>query len=287
MNPELVADCECITGEGPLWHPDEGRLYWFDIDGGRMFRYDPATGVHEQCYSGPIVGGFTIQADGNLLLFMEKGAIRVWRDGFLNTVVESIPEELDSRFNDVIADPEGRVFCGTMPSRTHDARLYRLDTDGSLHVVVENVGLSNGMGFTPDGTGLYFTDTGMRSIYVFDYDGASGELSNRRVFARVRGPLSEGYADGMTVDAEGMVWSARWGGSCVVRYDLAGNVTQSITFPTAQVNCPTFGGPDYGDMYVTSAGGHRKAELGASAGGLFRVDAGVRGVPEFRSRIGL
>lgn len=287
MNPELVADCECITGEGPLWHPDEGRLYWFDIDGGRMFRYDPATGVHEQCYSGPIVGGFTIQADGNLLLFMEKGAIRVWRDGFLNTVVESIPEELDSRFNDVIADPEGRVFCGTMPSRTHDARLYRLDTDGSLHVVVENGGLSNGMGFTPDGTGLYFTDTGMRSIYVFDYDRASGELSNRRVFARVRGPLSEGYADGMTVDAEGMVWSARWGGSCVVRYDLAGNVTQSITFPTAQVNCPTFGGPDYGDMYVTSAGGHRKAELGASAGGLFRVDAGVRGVPEFRSRIGL
>jgi D-xylonolactonase len=286
MNPELIVDCACITGESPLWHPDEGRLYWIDIDAGRMFRYDPATGVHEQCYSGPVLGGFTIQADGNLLLFMEKGAIRVWRDGFLDTIVESIPEESDSRFNDVIADLEGRVFCGTMPSRTHDARLYRLDTDGNLQVVVENAGVPNGMGFTSDGKGLYYTDTRMLTIYSFDYDRTTGELSNRRVFTRVR-PFGEGYPDGMTVDAEGMVWSAHWSGSCVVRYDRAGNVTQSITFPTAQVNCPTFGGPAYGDLYVTSAGGHKKAELGPGAGGLFRVDAGVRGVPEFRSRIGL
>ena len=79
MEPVLIADYQCITGEGPLWHPDERRLYWVDIPTGRMFRYDPATGAHEQCYSGPVVGGFTLQADGKLLLFMDKGAIRVWQ----------------------------------------------------------------------------------------------------------------------------------------------------------------------------------------------------------------
>jgi D-xylonolactonase len=285
MEPILIADYECVTGEGPLWHPDEGRLYWVDIPTGRLFRYDPATGAHEQCYSGPVVGGFTLQADGKLLLFMDKGAIRVWRDGFFETIVESIPAEQDSRFNDVIADPEGRVFCGTMATREHDARLYRLDTDGSLHVVVEGVGVSNGMGFTPDGQGLYYTDTRKRTIDLFDYDRATGEISNRRVFAAV--PDGEGGPDGMTVDAEGMVWSARWGGSCVVRYDAAGNVTRRIAFPARQVSCPAFGGPDYADLYVTTAGGQNKPELGAGAGGLYRLNVGVRGVPEFRSRIGL
>jgi len=285
MEPILIADYECVTGEGPLWHPDEGRLYWVDIPTGRMFRYDPATGAHEQCYSGPVVGGFTLQADGKLLLFMDKGAIRVWHDGFFETVIESIAAEQDSRFNDVIADPEGRVFCVTMATREHDGRLYRLDPDGSLHVVVEGVGVSNGMGFTPDGQGLYYTDTRKRTIDLFDYDRATGEISNRRLFAAV--PDGEGGPDGMTVDAEGMVWSARWGGSCVVRYDAQGNVTQRITFPAIKVSCPAFGGPDYADLYVTTAGGNNKPEEGTGAGALFRVDAGVRGVPEFRSRIGL
>ncbi|MFO7698810.1 MAG: SMP-30/gluconolactonase/LRE family protein, partial [Anaerolineae bacterium] len=276
MEPILIADYECVTGECPLWHPDERRLYWVDIPTGRLFRYDPATGAHEQCYAGPVVGGFTVQADGKLLLFMDKGAIRVWRDGFFETIVESIPAEHDSRFNDVIADPEGRVFCGTMATREHDARLYRLDTDGSLHVVVEGVGVSNGMGFTPDGQGLYYTDTRKRTIDLFDYDRATGEISNRRVFAAV--PDGEGGPDGMTVDAEGMVWSARWGGSCVVRYDAAGNVTRRIAFPARQVSCPAFGGPDYADLYVTTAGGQNKPELGAGAGGLYRLNVGVRGV---------
>ncbi|NLG28640.1 MAG: SMP-30/gluconolactonase/LRE family protein, partial [Chloroflexi bacterium] len=205
--------------------------------------------------------------------------------GFYETIVDAIPEEQDSRFNDVIADPEGRVFCGTMATREHDARLYRLDTDGSLHVVVEGVGVSNGLGFTRDGKGLYYTDTRKRTIDLFDYDRATGEISNRRVFAAV--PDGEGGPDGMTVDAEGMVWSARWGGSCVVRYDTQGNVTQRITFPAKKVSCPAFGGPEYADLYVTTAGGNNKPEEGAGAGALFRVDAGVRGVPEFRSRIGL
>src|SRR5580698_9676078 len=113
---ELIADYACETGENPLWHPFERRLYWCDIPKGRLFRYDPATGIHEQCFEGRVIGGFTIQADGALLLFMDRGTIALWRDGCVTEVVSEIAAERNSRFNDVIADPHGRVFCGTMSS---------------------------------------------------------------------------------------------------------------------------------------------------------------------------
>lgn len=286
MQPELIADYACVTGEGPLWHPLEQKLYWCDIPQGRLFRYDPATGAHEMCFEYPeAIGGFTIQADGALLLFMARGAVRIWREGRLETVIEEIPEERDSRFNDVIADPEGRVFCGTMSTPDRLGRLYRLDPDGSLRVVVEGVGTSNGMGFTPDGKGMYHTDSRARKIYLFDYDRATGELSNRRVFLDLGGEA--GVPDGMTVDAAGNVWSARWGGACLVQYDPHGVELRRISFPALKVSSVTFGGPDYTDIYVTTAFGHQKETDGPGAGALFRLRLGVRGVPEFFSRINL
>src|SRR5215475_4291942 len=99
MQPEVIADYACEIGENPLWHPIEKALYWCDIPRGRIFRYVPITGEHEQVYEGEIVGGFTIQADGALLLFMARGSVRVWRDGTLETLLDHIPDEVDSRFN--------------------------------------------------------------------------------------------------------------------------------------------------------------------------------------------
>jgi D-xylonolactonase len=285
MDIELVADYECVIGEGPLWHPDEQRIYWLDIANGRMFRADPATGVHEQFYSGDIVGGTTLQADGSLLLFMGRGAVTILKDGMLSTVIEERPGELDSRFNDVIADPRGRVFCGTMGVEAHPGSLYRLDTDGSIHRILEGIGVSNGLGFSPDRKQVYYTDSPKREIYTFDYDEETGELSNRRVFAKTT--ESEGFPDGLTVDAEGYVWSARWGGGCVARYAPDGSQVQTIEFPAEAVSSVLFGGVDYADLYVTTANGHDKAQYGSGSGALYRVRAGVSGVPEFRSRIGL
>ncbi len=285
MQPELIADYRCETGEGPLWHPAEKRVYWTDIPAGRVFRYDPATGTHEICYTGDVVGGFTVQADGSLLFFMEKGAVSVWRDGELSTVIDEIPEERETRFNDVIADPEGRVFCGTMPTPERPGRLYRLDVDGTLHRVLNEVGISNGMGFTADRRTMYFTDTPTLNIYRFDYDRLTGEISNREVFATAT--ADDGMPDGMTVDAQGCVWSARWDGGCLVRYTPDGVEDRRIAFPVRKVSSLTFGGEDCTDVYVTTAGGNVRHVDGEHAGALFRLNLGIRGVPEFYSRIGL
>jgi D-xylonolactonase len=134
-----------------MWHPAEKRVYWVDIPAARLHRYDPRSGAHETFDTGTPAGGFTIQPDGALLLFMARGAVRLWSGGgFAGTVVEEIPDERDSRFNDVIADPEGRVFAGTMSTAQRAGRLYRLDRDGSVRAVLEGIGTPNGMGFTPD-----------------------------------------------------------------------------------------------------------------------------------------
>jgi sugar lactone lactonase YvrE len=285
MQPEMVADYQCVTGEGPLWHPEEGKVYWVDIPQGRLFRYDPSTGSHEMCYEGEPIGGFTLQADGALLFFMARGAVKIWRDGQLTTVIDEIPEERETRFNDVIADPAGRVFCGTMPTSERLGRLYRLDPDGTLTKLLEGIGTSNGMGFTPDRKGMYYTDSRKREIYLFDYDQALGGIDNQRVFLRI--PEGQGIPDGMTVDALGYVWSARWNGGCLVRYAPDGTEERRIAFPAKKVSCVTFGGPDYMDIYVTTAGGQNKAEEGEGAGALFHLNLGIPGAPEFRSRITL
>jgi sugar lactone lactonase YvrE len=285
-HPEIIADCQCQIGENPLWHPLEKRIYWTDIARGKLFRYDPVTNHHEECYSGAPVGGFTVQADGALLLFMERGAIAKWRDGQIDYVVEGIPSETEGRFNDVIADPLGRVFCGIVALKvgTLPGRLYRLDTDGSLHQVLEDVMVSNGMGFTLDRRNMYYTDSGRLTIHILDYDEKTGALTNQRVWLQV--PKGAGVPDGMTVDAQGYIWSARWDGGALCRYTPDGIEERRIDFPAKKVSSVTFGGDDLSDIYVTTAlTENTRAEEGSGAGGLFRLRLGIRGVPEFLSRV--
>ena len=285
MQPERIADTTCALGEGPLWHAQEQRLYWTDITGGALYRWSLTTGHHERIYEGPQVGGFTFQADGSLLLFREKGSIVRWQEGVIETLHEDIPDERATRFNDVSADPAGRVFAGTMATAERRGRLYRLDLDGSLHVAIDSVGISNGIGFTPDQRGMYYTDTADNTIYLYDYDRATGAIANRRVFAKV--PDGEGYPDGMTVDSTGGVWSARWDGSCAVRYAPDGTITDRVEFPAKKVSSVAFGGADWRDLYVTTAGGDKRETEGDGAGAVFRFRPAVGGIAEFQSRVTL
>ena len=196
-------------------------------------------------------------------------------------VFHEIPEERETRFNDVAADPEGRVFCGTMPTPDRKGRLYRLDPDRSTHLILENVGCSNGMGWSPDRRTMYHTDSTERTIYAFDYDRQTGGISNSRVFYFHSG---DGVPDGMIVDAEGCIWTATYGGGGVIRLDPDGREMARIQMPAPNVTCPAFGGSDFEDLYVTTASGNNSAAP-VGAGELIRISKAGKGLPEFRSRI--
>jgi D-xylonolactonase len=295
--PEQVVDIECTTGEGPLWHTDDERLYWCDIPEGRLYRYDSASDDYECIYRDEQerIGGFTIQRDGSLLLFQEAGAVRRLSrsDWTTETLVSPDPDRFHERFNDVIADPEGRVFAGVMPDteRGLPGQLYRLDTDGTFTLVRESCVLPNGMGFTPDLEQLYFVDTCEVDpaepgyIYRYEYDRATGAITDPEVFYEASD--IEGYPDGMTVDEDGTVWVAFWDGGALHSFAPDGSHDRCVSFTPRKVSSVTFAGASFDTAYVTTACVETRETEGAGAGSLYRVDLSVSGRPGFRSAIGL
>ena len=290
--PEIVVDTPCGCGEGPLWHAEERVVLWTDIPNGRLHRYDPASREHTVLldHDRPI-GGFTIEADGSLLLFRDKGNVVAFREGQLaETVIDHLPGEEALRFNDLIADPEGRVFAGTFAGGDPLGRLYRIEPDGSYEVVVEDVGCSNGLGFTRDLRTMYFIDTVPNRIDAFDYDRATGRISNRRTIASLE--EGQGKPDGMTLDADGRLYVASFGGGGVFGFEpnadrtAAAPLGRVIDLPTARITSLTFAGDDLRDLYITSAGGGGRGDEDPAAGALFQVRSPVAGRPEFRSRLG-
>ena len=291
VTAEFVVDVPCGTGEGPLWHPDEQLLLWTDITGGTLHRYDPATGKHDTLleHDRPI-GGFTLQPDGSLLLFRDRGNVVVFRNGAVaETVIDHIPGEEELRFNDVIADPEGRVFAGTMKGGDTLGRLYRIERDGSYEAVVDGVGCSNGMAFTEDLRKLYYIDTAANRIDAFDYDRETGSITNRRTVASLHKSRGEaGGPDGMTLDANDRLWVASFGGAGVFGFECDGTPRgKIIDVPTPRVTSLTFAGEDLCEIYITSAGGGQRNDDDPHAGSLFYARSPVPGRAEFRSRIGI
>ena len=279
--PEVVTDVACTIGEAPLWHPDDGKIYWVDNIGEALYRYDPASDETEQIYDGELIAAFTIQCDGSLLLFMDEGRIAHWEEGDLTMVIDGIDQERGMRFNDVIADPCGRVFAGTMSDDDWSAgRLYRLDTDGSITELM-SVELSNGIGFTPDRRGLYLTESNTNTIYRFEYDARTGELSDRTVFQERDEP---GMLDGLTVDSTGAVWSALWDHGAIVEHAPDGTVRQTISMPTHNTTSLTLAGPDFTNAYITSAA-YGTDDNDEDAGKLLRVPLDTVGLAEFRSQV--
>lgn len=285
--PKLVVDLPCETGEGPLWHPHQHVLYWVDIPAGRLYRYDPATETNELVYQHSAeIGGFTFQVDGSILLFCSRGEILRWQNGDLATIIADIPAELESRFNDVVAAPGGQVLCGTMPTGDQPGNLYRLNLDGSLTLIFDDIECSNGFGFTEDEQSLYYTDSNQRVIWQIPLDPLSGELGERTVLVSTAG--EDGVPDGMCVDSLGTIWSARWDGHGLFHYAADGSPLGKVEFPVRKVSSVAFGGPDLRTAYVTTAGGNQRGPVeGDLAGSLFQVDLGVAGKPIYYSQIGL
>lgn len=283
-----MADFACDIGECPVWVAEQELVVYVDISAGAVHSYDPVRNASATLARGRTTGGLTIQTDGSLLLFQDGHISILERDGTVREVASGLCPH-NERFNDVIADPEGRVYAGAMGG---NGRLLRFDPDGRVTELFEGVGIPNGMGFSPDLTKMYFTDSVPRHIYCFDYDRASGEISHRRLFAEI--PASEGVPDGMAVDAEGFVWTAIWFGGRLKRYTPDGHLDREIFLPARQTSALSFGGKNLDEIYVTTAASTGADDLqpvdynktALRGGGLYRVHAdGVRGTLPFRSRL--
>ena len=293
---QQLADYNDLCGESPIWDARGGNVYWTDINGRRFYRCSWPGGKTELVHSGFEVAGFALQEDGGFLVVNSAG-FWLWDGVQAPSLIAGQAEGRRCALNDCIADPLGRVFSGSCFYDSTRADyplgcLFLLDTNGDVHVADEGIGLANGLGFSPDQSTLYFADSDRRVIYAYDYRAGDGRLSGRRVFVRV--PDGEGIPDGLTVDADGFVWSAQWFGGCLVRYDPDGCVERRIPIPASQVTCLGFGGPEMTDVFVTSASyadalplapaGYRP-EAQYNGGKLFHLNLGIPGRQEFRSRI--
>ncbi len=281
------------TGAMPLWHPGENCLYWCDPAGGELYRFNPADGSNTLCFADRPIGAMTLQADGSILLFRDQANIVVFRDGALaETVIASISDFRLTQFASAAADSRGRVICSVLSDSRHTGRLLRLDTDGRLDTVADGFGIPAAMAFDETGTRLYFNDAHSTHLLTwrYDYDPETGALGDRRPFYRVLDEDSDasGAPMGLALDAEDNLWIARWGGSCIVRHAPDGTLAANEHLTVKKPFGLAFGGDELTDIYITTAGGHRRSIEGLHAGDLarMRID-GVRGRLPFRSRIGL
>lgn len=285
-NAELALDARADLGEGPLWDAAGRRLLWVDIMAARVNAFEPATGHTAGWDTGQPVGAAALRASGGLLLAVQSGFAALDEEtGAVHGLASYAGAAPDVRMNDGKCDPAGRFWAGTMAfdMRAGAGALYRLDPGGAVSTMVAGVAISNGLDWTPDLQGMYYIDSPTARIDLFDYDVPTGAISNRRPFVRIE--EGAGWPDGLTVDAEGNVWVALWGGSAVRCYSPAGRLEGVVRVPALQASSCAFGGEDLGDLYITSARtGLSEDVLAASpaSGGLFVARTGARGRPAWQ-----
>jgi sugar lactone lactonase YvrE len=283
--PHLKATCavasDDVLGEGPVWVADQRALYWLDIKGLKINRFDPVTRDRASWPTAFRIGSIAPRVGGGFVGGSEHGFVMI--DATITRfeiLANPEPHLPANRFNDGALDPAGRFWAGTMDDAEEQATgaLYRLDADLSWSRHDGGYQVTNGPAFSPDGGLLYHTDSAARTIYRFRL-GADGSLSDELVFAQFG--EGDGYPDGMTVDREGCLWIAFWDGWCVRRLSPEGVRIAHLPMPVQRPTSCTFGGPDLDRLFVTSATiGLDDAARAAQplAGGLFMATPGVSGV---------
>jgi len=283
-----VVDCHNTLGESPLWDVREQMLYWVDILGKRLYRLDPASGKLRHWDMPERIASVAVREQGGLVIAFASGLafydLDSARIDWIGRPEAHLP---GNRFNDGKVDRMGRFWIGTMDDSGvhHTGGLYRLDPDLSVHKMWGDIGVSNCLIWSRENDRFWFVDSLDKQISVFNYDHASGAISNRQPFADTSG--TDYTPDGGTIDAEGFIWVAIWGSWKVVRFAPDGGVVGEVRLPVSNPTSCMFGGPDLRTLYVTSAASDLSGEaLSAQpqAGGLFAVDAGVAGLPEIRFR---
>jgi sugar lactone lactonase YvrE len=283
---ECVVEAKALLGEGTYWDPQAKVLWWIDIYSKAIHRYDPARGGNETWTAPEYLGCLAVRKRGGLVLTMTSGFYFADPEaGKYELIVDPEAELETTRFNDGKTDREGRFWSGSMfeaadqpPQK--NAALYRLDPDLSCHRMVEGIGCSNGLAWSPDSRTMYYTDSHTSLVWAWDFDPPSAKIENRRVFVDLA--WMDGIVDGATVDADGCYWLTVPFKGKVMRYDPAGKLMQTIEMPIDLPTCCEFGGNDLDILYVTSATLRRSPEELKDqplAGGLFAMDVGVKGLP--------
>lgn len=284
---ECAVDCRNVLGEGPLWCPIDRVLWWIDISSPALWRFDPLSGVAAHWVLPKLVASLCLRRDGGLLIAFRSGLATL--DDPAGSARFAEVAEVDFnvlRFNDGKTDRAGRFWVGAMDRKLSapigglyriDAKLRPVRVDGGF------VTIANGIGWSPDNRTMYFTDTPSKRIYAYDFDLPSGTVANRRVFAQVE--PGHGGPDGLTVDAEGGVWSVQFDRWCVHRYAPDGRLERVLKLPVQRPTSVMFGGVGLDTLYITTATMDLDAGTLATqplAGAVLAVQPGVRGLPEAR-----
>lgn len=269
-------------GECPLWDTSCQQLYWVDVYNHRVHQFDPATGQDRHFDTGDLVSAVALAGSDRLLIALgDRLAFLNTQTGEVTTLYQvEFPHPSDSRFNDGKCDPQGRFWIGSCSDTAGQATLYRYDLDGSLHLMETGLTISNGLGWSPDGSTFYLTDSPVQKIYAYDFEAETGSIHNRRVLVDLSSEAVE--PDGLTVDRQGNLWSALWDGWCVVCFSPTGQELLRVKVSVQRPTSVTFGGEQLTDLYITSASvglSQQEIQQGFCAGDLFRLAAPAPGMP--------
>ncbi|UQA97385.1 SMP-30/gluconolactonase/LRE family protein [Streptomyces halobius] len=277
MRAELAVRAEAELGEGPTWDVAARRLIWVDILGSRVHTWDPATGRRTVMATEQHVGAAEPHAAGGLVVNLRDGIGRYDTEGVFTWLVrDPVPGR---RGNDAAVAPDGTLWAGTMryDQAPGGGTLTRIAPDGSTTVLLDDVTVSNGTGWSPDGTRVYYVDSPTRRIDILRAEGQ--RIAQRREFTAIE--PGAGYPDGLTVDTDGCVWVALWDGGRIRRYTPDGHLDRTVELPVQRPTACAFGGPDLRDLYITTArtGQNRPDPLAGSVLVLPGVGQGLAGVP--------
>ena len=284
MEAKLVLDTQAQLGEGAIWHAPTQRLYWVDIEGKKLHNYHPDSGKTYTVDVGERIGTVVLTEGDKAIVALQTGIFELdLKSERLSLIANPLKGMTDVRFNDGKCDPVGRLWVGSMhlSAQSKAASLYRLEANRNVIHVLGDITISNGIAWSLNHRTMYYIDTPTGYVQAYDYESSTGNIKNPRVVVRI--PEGEGYPDGMTIDEEGMLWVAHWGGSKVVRWDPAnGGKLLEIAVPAPHVTSCAFGGDSLDTLYITTAReGLTDGQLAAypHSGGLFMVNPGVKGIP--------
>lgn len=280
---ELVLDARAEVGESPIWHAQRQVLYWVDILKCQVHIYNPATKRDRAIHVGQFVGTVVPRKAGGVMVALQRGFARLdLNTEMLDFIADPEADKPGNRFNDGKCDPAGRFWAGTMPIEGAEptGSLYCLHANLTVKKMLSPVTCSNGIAWSLDKKTMYYIDTPRMTVDAFDYDLATGNIANRRTAITI--PPGIGSPDGCTLDAEGMLWIAHWGGSRVTRWNPAsGQLLDTVPVPATNVTACAFGGPNLDRLYITTARvGLDSAALRQNPreGGLFVAQPGVTGL---------